>query len=304
MFKIGFVSAILPDYSFEQLMDFAGENGLECVEVGCWPKGKAIRRYAGITHIDINGMDGAKMKYYLDYAASKGVAISSLGYYPNPLTSDREAADAAAAHLKDLIAASAEMGINMVTSFIGRDKSKTVEESLDLFEKVWAPIVKVAEENNVRIGIENCPMLFTKDEWPGGNNLAAAPYIWREMFKRIPSENLGLNYDPSHMYIIGADYIKPIFEFKDKIFHIHFKDVKIHKDRVDEYGRFAYPNLWHSPKLPGLGDIDFGAMCSALYDIKFDGCACIEVEDRAFESCEEDIKRSILLSANYLRNFI
>ena len=304
MFKFGFVSAILPDYTFEQLMDFAGENGFECVEVCCWPKGKAARRYAGITHIDLDGLDETKMKYYLDYAESKGVKISSLGYYPNPLSPDAETADTAIAHIKDLIVASGKMGVGMITTFIGRDKNKTVEENLDLYEKVWTPIVKLAEENDVKIAIENCPMLYSADEWPGGNNLASAPYIWREMFKRIPSDNLGLNYDPAHPYLIGADYIKPIYEFKDKIFHIHFKDLTIKKEKLDEYGRHAYPRLWICEKLPGLGDIDFATMCSALYDIRFEGCACIEVEDRAFESNEEDVKRSILLSARYLRNFI
>jgi len=304
MFKLGFQSAILSDYTFEQVIDFAGEGGFECVEICCWPKGKAARRYAGITHIDLNGLDMAKMKYYLTYAASRNVKISALGYYPNPMTSVTKDSEAAVAHLMELITVSGKMGIGMVTTFIGRDKNKTVEDNLDLYEKVWKPIVKHAEKKKVRIAIENCPMLFTKDEWPGGNNLAAAPYIWREMFRRIPSEYLGLNYDPSHPYLIGADYVKPIYEFKDKIFHMHFKDIKIYKDKLDEYGYFSYPKYWHAPKLPGLGDIDFAALCSALNDIRYEGCACIEVEDRAFESCEEDIKHSILLSANYLRNFI
>ena len=304
MFKFGFQSAILPDCTFEQVIDFAGEGGFECVEICCWPKGKAVRRYAGITHIDLNGLDAAKMKYYLNYAASRNVEISALGYYPNPMAAVKKDAEAAVKHLMELIAVSGQMGIGMVTTFIGRDKNKTVEENLDLYEQVWKPIVKHAEKEKVKIAIENCPMLFTKDEWPGGNNLAAAPYIWREMFRRIPSECLGLNYDPSHPYLIGADYVKPIYEFKDKIFHMHFKDVKIYKDKLDEYGYFSYPKYWHAPKLPGLGDLDFAALCSALYDIRYEGCACIEVEDRAFESCEEDVKRSILLSGRYLKNFI
>jgi len=304
MFKFGFLSAILPDYTFEQIMDFAGENSFECVEICCWPKGKAARRYAGITHIDLNELDDAKMKHYLDYAASKGVKISSLGFYPNPLSPDTEAAEAAVSHIMDLITASGDMGVGMITTFIGRDKNKTVEENLDLYEKVWSPIIKHAEDKKVKIAIENCPMIFTADEWPGGNNLASAPYIWREMFKRIPTEILGLNYDAAHPYLIGADYIKPIYEFSDRIFHIHFKDLKIQKEKLDEYGRLSYPRLWITEKLPGLGDIDFPSLISALYDIRFEGCACIEVEDRAFESGEEDVKRSILLSARYLRNYI
>jgi len=304
MFKFGFLSAILPDYSFEQIMDFAGDNNFECVEICCWPRGKAARRYAGVTHIDVDELDDAKIKYYLDYAASKGVMISSLGFYPNALSPDKEVADAAVEHIKKIIVASGKMGVGMITTFIGRDKNKTVEENLDLFEEVWTPIVKLAEDNNVKIGIENCPMSFTVDEWPGGNNLAHAPYIWREMFKRIPSKNLGLNYDAAHPYLIGMDYIKPIYEFPDKIFHVHFKDLTILQDKVDEYGRFSYPLLWHAAKLPGLGDLNFAKLCAALYEIKFEGCVVIEIEDRAFESCEEDVKRSILLSARYLKNFI
>ncbi len=304
MMKLGLVSAILPDCSFEEVIDYAAKVGFECVEVCCWPKGKAARRYAGITHIDTEGLTDEKATYYLNYAKERGVAISSLGYYPNPLDADREGADLAISHLMTLIDLSAKMGINMVTTFIGKDKTKTVEENLELYQKVWTPIVRHAEEKKVRIGIENCPMYYTKDEWPGGNNLASTPYIWRKMFELIPSDYLGLNYDPSHPYLIQADYIKPLYEFKDKIFHIHFKDIKIYQDKLDEYGAFSYPALWHSPKLPGLGGVDFAAFCSALNDTRYTGFACIEVEDRAFEASVEDVKKGIEQSYRFMRQFI
>jgi sugar phosphate isomerase/epimerase len=196
------------------------------------------------------------------------------------------------------------MGVNMVTTFIGKDKHKTVEENLELFREVWTPIIKEAEDRGVRIGIENCPMLYTKDEWPGGNNLACTPALWREMFSLIPNKNFGLNYDPSHPYLIGASYTKPVHEFRDRIFHVHFKDIKIHQDKLDDHGRFSYPALWHSPKLPGLGGVDFGAFCSALYDIRYDGYACIEVEDKAFEGSLETVKRGIAQSYRYMRQFV
>jgi len=304
MMKLGLVSAILPDDSFEQLIDYAASVGFTCVEVCCWPKGKAVRRYAGITHIDLNESDDKKLLYYRDYAESKGVKISSLGYYPNPLDPDEEAAKVAIDHLLRLIDASALMGVNMVTTFIGKDKTKNVEENLDKFEKVWKPIVAHAESKGVRISIENCPMLYTANEWPGGNNLASTPVIWREMFERIPSDSLGLNYDPSHPYLIGADYVKPLYEFKDKIFHVHFKDIKIDKDKVDDYGVFAYPALWHSPKLPGLGGVDFGAFVSALNDIRYSGYACIEVEDKAFEGSPADVKRGIEQAYRFMRQYL
>ena len=304
MMKLGLVSAILPDLSFEEMIDYAAGVGFECVEVCCWPKGKAARRYAGITHIDLAEVTEGNMGYYVDYARKKGVQISSLGYYPNLLDADKEGAGVAVQHLKELIVVSAKMGINMVTTFIGKDKAKTVEENLELFKEVWTPIMKLAEEHKVKIGIENCPMYYTKDEWPGGNNLASTPDIWRKMFEMVPSDYLGLNFDPSHPYLIGSSYIKPLYEFKDKIFHVHFKDIKIDQDKVDDYGLFSYPALWHSPKLPGLGGVDFGAFCSALNDIRYTGFACIEVEDKAFESSMDDVKKGIEQSYRYMRQFV
>ena len=304
MMKLGLVSAILPDYSFEEMIDYAAGVGFTCVEVCCWPKGKAARRYAGITHIDTEGLTAEKMAYYVNYAKERGVAISSLGYYPNPMDANKEAAEVAVQHLMTLIDVSAQMGVNMVTTFIGKDKTKIVEENLALYREVWTPIVRHAEEKKVRIAIENCPMYYTKDEWPGGNNLASTPYIWRKMFELIPSDFLGLNFDPSHPYLIQSDYIKPLYEFKDKIFHVHFKDIKIYQDKLEEYGAFSYPALWHSPKLPGLGGVDFAAFCSALNDIRYTGPACIEVEDKAFEACVEDVKTGIEQSYRYMRQFI
>jgi len=304
MIKLGLVSAILPENTFEQVFDYAAGVGFEGIEVCCWPKGKAERRYAGITHIDIEMLDQEKEKYYLEYAKKSGVGISSLGYYPNALSSDKAEADVAVTHIKKLIETSARMGIGIVTTFIGRDPAKTVEENLDLMEKVWEPIVKLAEERDVLIAIENCPMLFTKDEWPGGKNLMSAPYLWRQIFERLPSKNLGLNYDPSHLFLIGSDPIRPIYDFTEKIFHVHFKDIRIFPEKLVEYGRFAYPSLWHSPKIPGLGQIDFGAMISALNDIRFSGYACIEIEDKTFEGSTGDVRSAIELSYRHLRKFI
>jgi sugar phosphate isomerase/epimerase len=304
MIKLGLVSAILPDLSFEEVIDYAAQTGFICVELCCWPKGKAARRYGGVTHIDVDAADEKGLLYCVDYAKQKGIGISSLAYYPNPLDSDREAGEAAVKHIYKLIDASALMGINMVTTFIGRDKTKTVEENLDLYERIWTPIIRYAEGKKVRIGIENCPMYFTKDEWPTGVNLASAPYIWREMFKRIPSDYLGLNYDPSHLHLIFADYVNPIIDFKDKIFHVHLKDIHIDREKLNEYGVFAYPYLWHRPKLPGLGDINFGALVSALHDIRYKGAACVEVEDKAFEDSLNDVKSGIEQSFRYLKTLL
>ena len=302
--KLGLNSAILGDLNFEQLVDFASENGLECLEVCSWPKGKAERRYAGVSHIDISDLDEEKVKYIKNYCNEKNVEISALAYYPNTLDEDLEKRNVYVNHLYNLIDASSKLGVNMVTTFLGRVPSKTVEENLEIVKEVWPPIIKYAEEKGVKIAIENCPMLFTNDEWPGGQNLMTTPAIWREVFKILDSENFGINYDPSHFVWQQIDYIKPIYEFKDKIFHVHYKDIKIFKDKLDDVGIMATPLKYMSPKLPGLGDIDWGKYVSALTDIGYKGYTCIEIEDKAFEGTIEDSKKSVIQTARYLRNFV
>ena len=203
-----------------------------------------------------------------------------------------------------MIAASAKLGVNMVTTFVGRDQTKTVEENIELFRQIWPDIIAFAAERKVRIGIENCPMLFGRDQWPGGQNLMTPPAIWRKLFAIADTPWFGLNYDPSHFIWQQIDYIKPLYEFKDKIFHIHFKDIKIYEDRLNDCGVLAYPLDYMSPKLPGYGDVNWGKYVSALTDIGYEGCACIEVEDKAFESSRERILDSITISKRYLEQYV
>lgn len=302
--KLGLVSAILDWMSFEEMIDTISSLGYECVEAACWPSGKAERRYAGVSHIDVDELSEAKAEYILNYCKEKNVEISSLAFYPNTMDGDLEKRKANIEHLKKVIAASQKLGIGMVTTFIGRDHTKSVEENLKLFEEIWPDIIRFAEEHQVRVAIENCPMLFDETQWPGGQNLATTPKIWRRMFEIIPSGNFGLNYDPSHFVWQMMDYIKPMYEFRDRIFHVHYKDIKLYKDRLDDVGTMAYPLEYMAPKLPGLGDVDWAKYVSALTDIGYNGYTCIEVEDKSFEGTHEDVIRSLKLSARYMRQFV
>ncbi|MBQ5987793.1 MAG: sugar phosphate isomerase/epimerase [Clostridia bacterium] len=306
MFSFGLLTAILDGWTFEQAVDIAADMGFACLEVACWPAGKAERRYAGVSHIDAERVltDDAYAEHVRAYPQSKGIHISSLAYYPNPLDPNTEKSAAAIAHLKALILASEKLGVNMVTTFIGRDQYKTVEENIELFQKVWPPILQLAEEHGVRIAIENCPMLFGPDQWPGGQNLMCTPAIFRKLFALCPSPNFGLNFDPSHYVWQGLDYLATIHEFKDRIFHIHFKDIKLYPEKLRDCGVLAYPLDYMSPKIPGHGDVNWGAFVSALNDIRYTGDAVIEVEDKAFEGSKEDVLTSIRLSKRYLDNFI
>lgn len=302
--KLGFITAICDGMTFEEVVDFAAENHLECLEVACWPQGGAQRRYAGVSHIDVANLTEEKGKYINDYCRQKGVEISSLAYYPNTMDPDPVKRKSYIDHIYKLIDASSMLGVNMITTFVGRDPGKNVEENLELVKEIWPPIVKYAEDKGVKIGIENCPMLFTDDEWPGGQNLMTTPANWRKVFAIIDSPNFGINYDPSHFVWQQIDYIKPIYEFKDKIFHVHYKDIKVFWDKLADVGVMATPLEYMSPKIPGLGDVDWGKYVSALTDIGFEGCSVIEIEDKSFEKDIEDAKRAIRLSARYLRNFI
>ena len=306
MFNFGLLTAILDGWTFEEAVDAAAEMGFECLEVACWPAGKAERRYAGVSHIDAERVlaDDEYAKYVSDYVAGKGMHISSLAFYPNVLDANAEKSAAAIEHLQALIKASAKLGVGMVTTFIGRDQYKTVDENIELFKKVWPSIIKLAEENNVKVAIENCLMLFGPDQWPGGQNLMCTPDLYKKLFDIIPSKNFGLNFDPSHYVWQGLDYLQTVYEFKDRIFHIHFKDIKLYPEKLKQCGVLAYPLEYMSPKIPGLGDVDWGAFVSALNDIRFEGDAVIEVEDKAFEGSREDILKSIRLSKRYLDNYI
>jgi sugar phosphate isomerase/epimerase len=285
--KLGFVTAILPDLSLEEVARFAGEQGFDCIEVMCWPKGKAERRYAGVTHIDVTNFSSDDAERVRETMAPAGVSISGLGYYPNPLVADRDEAQVYIDHIRRVIQAASLLGLDGVNTFVGRDPARSV-----------------AEERGVRVGIENCPMLFTRDEWPGGKNLAISPAVWRRMFEEIPSEHFGLNYDPSHLVWQQMDEVAPIREFGSRIFHVHAKDVRVHRERLDQVGILAYPLEYHTPKLPGLGDVDWSGFFAALTDVGYNGPVCIEVEDRAYEGSLEDRKRSVIQSGRYLRNWV
>ncbi len=280
--QFGFVSAIFPELSFNEILSVASREGFDTVEIMCWPVGAADRKYAGVTHIDANNLTQTKAEDIRAECQAHKVGISGLGYYPNTLDPDPKVSQVAVDHFKTVIAAAALLGLTNVNGFVGRDWTKTVDENWPRFLEVWKPIVRCAEEHNVRIGIENCPMLFTRDEWPGGKNLLSSPAIWRRAFADIPSPCFGLNYDPSHLILQDIDSCAPLLEFKDKLFHLHAKDVKIDRAALNEYGRFDFPLRWHQPCIPGSGSIDWTLFFSTLASSGYAGPVCIEVEDDTF----------------------
>ncbi len=300
--QLGFVSAILPDLSLGEVLQLAALEHYDCVEVMCWPLGKAERKYAGVTHLDVSDFSQAKADDANALCEKHGVKMSALGYYPNILAASAEESQVAIEHLKRVIAAARMLGLKNVNTFIGADPRQPVEQNFARFGQVWPDLVRLAEDHGVWIGIENCPMLFTMDEWPSGKNLAYSPAIWRRMFEAIPSEHFGLNYDPSHMVWQMMDYIEPIYEFRHKLFHTHAKDMRVERKRLNDCGILAQG--WSTPKIPGLGEIDWARFVSALSDVGYRGAVCVEVEDDAFRDSLEGRKNSLRISRNVLRPLI
>jgi sugar phosphate isomerase/epimerase len=302
--KLGFLTAALPDNTLEQAAKWGAESGFQAIEIACWPFEKATRRYAGVTHIDVDTLDKAKAKEIRTMLDNYGLQVSSLAYYPNPLHPEAEHREKVIGHLKKVIEGAAMLEVPVVGTFIGKDKDKTVPENLEDYAKIWPPIVKFAKEHGIKIAIENCPMIFSYDEWPGGNNLASTPAIWRKMWEIIPDDNFGLNLDPSHLILQMIDYERVIREFAGKLFHVHAKDLHIDREGLYNNGILSQGMGWQVPRLPGLGDMDWAKFFAALTAARYDYVVSIEHEDRVFEGDEELVKRGFYLSRDVLKPFI
>jgi sugar phosphate isomerase/epimerase len=302
--KLGIFTAAFPGKSLEEVAAWAAENQFETLELACWPQEKATRRYAGVSTIDVVGFDASKAKEVHAILGNYGLSISSLGYYPNPLDADSESRETVIEHLKKVILAAELLEVEVVGTFVGRDKDKNIPDNLEAFAKIWPPLVKFAAEHQVKIAIENCPMIFSWDEWPGGVNLASSPALWQKMWEIIPDDNFGLNLDPSHLILQMIDYERVVFDFADKIFHVHAKDLEIDREGLYQNGVLSQGMGWQIPRLPGLGDIDWGKFISALYRVGYDNVISIEHEDRAFEETEDLIKRGFLIARDVLRPYI
>jgi sugar phosphate isomerase/epimerase len=269
------------------------------LEIACWPSaGGEQRRYAGVCHIDVDALDADAVR---ETMARHGLEISSLAYYPNNLHPDPAEREAANTHLRKVIDAAAAIGVGIVGTFAGRDKARNLPENLQEFRAVWPPLVAYAEERAVKIAIENCPMIFSYDEWPGGTNLAATPAVWDEMFEIVPSASFGLNLDPSHLVWLMIDYERAVRDYAQRILHVHAKDLEIDRDGLYRNGTISLGMGWQVPRLPGLGEVRWDRFIAALYRVGYDHVVSIEHEDRTFEGTQELVERGFLIARDVLR---
>ena len=300
--KLGLLTAAFQSQSLEEVADWAAGNGFQALEIACWPAaGAERRRYAGVSHIDVERLDAAAARRVRELLSSRDLTISSLAYYPNPLDPDPAVRSQAQAHLRKVIEAAATLEVNLVCTFIGRDQNQPPEPAFaDVLEQ-WPPLVKFAADRSVRIAIENCPMIFSADEWPGGRNLAYSPGLWRRLFEAMPGETLGLNLDPSHLVWQFIDVLRVVREFCPRIYHVHAKDLEIDRDGLYENGVMSLGMGWQVPRMPGLGEVPWNRFIAALIRAGYDGVVSVEHEDRSFEGDLDLVKRGFLLARNTLR---
>jgi sugar phosphate isomerase/epimerase len=302
--RLGFLTAPLPDLPLEDVAAWAGENGFESIEIACWPPARGpSRRYAGTSHIDVTDLSQSRATEIVDMVAAQGLTISGLGFYPNPMHPDSEVREAAIAHQKLVIEACAKMKVPLFNTFMGGDPALHVDANWERALEIWPPIVEHAKAYGVKITIENCPMIFTYDEWPAGNNIAWSPYIWRRIIEQWGG-TVGLNYDPSHLVWLMIDQERFIREFGPHILHVQAKDVEINRDGLYERGSLSSGIGWQIPRLPGLGEANWARIFAALWRAGYDGDVIIEHEDRDFEGTDELVKRGFLLARDILRPYI
>ena len=311
--KLGIMSAAFPEMSLEDIATWTADSGFEMLEIACWPAGEGRdRKYGGVVHIDVDSLTPTKASEINGMISVKELEISSLGYYPNPLHPDLDHRDHVINHLKKVIVGAETLGVGIVGTFVGRawnpeitgrEWQKDIDYNFDEFMKVWPGIVNFAAEHNVKIAIEQCPMLWA-DTWPGGSNLPHSPALLRRMFEALPDENFGINFDPSHLIWQHIDYIRFIYDLGDRIFHVHAKDMAIDEDMFYQDGILGCGFRWQIPRLPGQGLINWQKLITALYDVNYDFVLSIEHEDANWEGTEELVKRGFYLARDVLRPYI
>lgn len=304
--KFGFLTGCLQDMDLEDKMKYAHEIGFDALDVSCWPR-QNRRDFSG-SDIDTENLTNEEVKTIQEWEEKYHITFTSLAYYDNMLDPEKSIRDAYYKHLKSVIEAADRLGVPLVGCFIGKNQNKSLVENFDDFENLFTDLVQFAENHNVKLMIENCPMPgWQEDGLPG--TISYSPELWDEMFKRVPSQSFGLNFDPSHLMWLGIDYLKAMRDYRDRIFHIDAKDIQMHPEAFARYGIYGKKlqrkdqedlGFW-TPVIPGLGDINWSKFYDVLTEIGYDKYFSIEHEDRRFAGSNALVKKGLEYSYNHLK---
>ncbi len=201
-----------------------------------------------------------------------GAVISSVSCFGNPLE-HREIDEQTRAGWEALIDNAHLFGCDIVTGFAGRLIDVPIDQQMDRFVEVWGPLAKRAADKGVRLAFENCDMGGT---WERGDwNIAQTPAAWEMLFNAIPSDNVGLQWEPCHQMVKLIDPMPQLRKWVKKVFHVHGKDATVYWDVVREHGVFG-PHQFAFHRTPGFGDSNWTDIISELRRAGFVGSIDIE----------------------------
>ncbi len=274
--RVGFITR----YDQTADMDFAAAQGFFGLELMCWFSDGLL-----------DNADAVKRN--MD---ERGLEVITLGFWGNNLDpTQREAWQRRQAGAIDI---AARWGVKKVATFAGRDPTTDLDGNIKVFKEFWTPLVKRAEDKGIQICFENCPMFDPRTN--KSINIATSPVIWEKLFNEVDSPALGLQFDPSHLYWLGIDYLAALRKFAPKVGLVHAKDTEILEDELKQIGILG--RGWWRYRLPGLGKVDWKAFIAALREIGYKGDLAIEHEDPLYEG--EKAHEGILLARRNLLKVI
>ncbi|MDB5085600.1 MAG: hypothetical protein JWN30_2486 [Bacilli bacterium] len=290
--KIGFYNTCVLHWDIDRTFSWAKEHGFAGVELHGGPR---------FEHVDWREIAAGRGVIDLLNAQEKyGVQITGLMFGALPfLSPDPELRKRAALGIDTLLRAAARLEVKVVSTFTGRDPGKSIEENLDLFAEVFPAIAAKAEEYGVTLAFENCPMY---EFWPPVYNIAVSPFMWKELFSRVPSTALGLNIDPSHLVWQGIDCAQAVLDFRDRIVLAQAKDTEVLPNVLRTEGMMTC--RWWRHRIPGQGDVDWNEFITALHEIGYNGVLSIEHEDPIWSGTDEKVEKGLLLAKRHLENYL
>jgi len=272
---VGFLTAPLRNWSIEKIVEWASINGFKALEVPVSPTAKQI---------DVEGVLSGGAGEVRRLFSERDLKMSSLAFYSIRILENEEEQK----FLLKVIEAASTLDVGVVCTLAGgpvkgKDKIQTLRED---FQKVFNSIVDFAKEHGVRIALEN----WYATNLQGLDHFQAA-------FESVPDRNLGLNFDPSHLFWQQIDYIEAVHRFGDRIYHTHAKDTEVLPFRLRYVGVLG--RGWWRYRIPGWGGINWRSYITALREVGYNYVLSIEHEDPFFGP--ED---GLINGKNFLENLL
>jgi sugar phosphate isomerase/epimerase len=303
--KIGFASLIgVEPMPFAELARTARANGLQALEVNVGPSFPRIGDASFAGHLDLAAIVEHGPGPVVQILGESGITIASLAPMLNLLTPDLSLREERITWFRLTIEACARLGVGTVVTFAGsafgmhfwgvpgvgdNHPSNRVADNLRIFREVYEPLAGFAEERGVRIAFE------TAGRGGAEGNLAHSPELWDRMFEAVSSAAIGLSFDPSHLVWLQIPHIPDVIRaYGSRIYHVDGKDIELLPARLAQQGILG--SGWWRYRLPGLGELDWGAIFSALRDVGYDDVIAIENEDPLCPGMG-----GVAWAANYLR---